>query len=207
MSDININKIDRNFPEPGRDNDSFGFRNNFSEISDNLSTAKTEIEDLQENVVRTDKNSDLNGQKITDVDLVKSTKQVYALGNISANEVVDFSNGSYQTITVAGDITLTLTGWPASERKASIMVALLSDSTARTVTWDVDGDGSLKRNLGETFDLTNSTYGDSTFSFTFTVGQFPNPFIVNSEDDPVIVEFWSVDGGDTVYANYIGQFT
>jgi len=187
MSDINTNKIDKNFPEPGRDNDSFGFRNNFSELSDNLDVAKTEIEDLQENVVRTDQDSDLNGQKIIDVDFVKSTEQVYSIGNISTHEVVDFNNGGYQTITVSEDITLTLTGWPESDRKASITISLLSDSTARTVTWDVEGAGILKRNSN-------------------TVNGFPNPFVIDSEENPVIVEFWTVDGGHTVYASYIGQF-
>jgi len=201
MSDINTNKIDRNFPEPGRDNDSFGFRNNFSEISDNLDITKTEIEDIQENVARTDQDSDFNGQKIIDVDLVNSTEQVYDIGNLTTDSNIDFSNGSYQTLRVTADITLTLSSWPISSRKASLTIALLSDNTERAVQWDVEGSGAIKRNVGVPIQLYDSTDGSNV-----TVGAFPNPFLVNSENDPLIVEFWTVDGGHTVYANYIGQF-
>lgn len=201
MSNINTNNIDRQFPEPGKDNDTIGFRNNFSEIANNLDIAGTEIKNLQENVVRTDQANDLNGQKIQDTDLVAVTEQVYDLANISEDSAIDFKNGSFQTVTVTADVTLTLSGWPTAERKASIQVQLTSDGSARTVTWDVEGDGVLKVNQGYEINLYDSTDGSNV-----TVGGWPAPFEIDSIEDPVLVEFYTVDGGDTVYAIYKGKF-
>lgn len=51
MSDINYGIINTGFPVAGQDNDSQGFRDNFTAISAGLSVAKTEITQLQTNAV------------------------------------------------------------------------------------------------------------------------------------------------------------
>jgi len=51
MSTIDTNGIDPNYPVPGVNNSSQGFRDNFSSIKVNLDTAATEITDLQNKVV------------------------------------------------------------------------------------------------------------------------------------------------------------
>ena len=50
-SAINTNGINVNYPVPGVNNNSQGFRDNFATIRTNLNTASTEITDLQNNVV------------------------------------------------------------------------------------------------------------------------------------------------------------
>lgn len=50
-SEINYGVIDANFPVPGEDNDSQGFRDNFSAISAALAVAKTELTQLQTNAI------------------------------------------------------------------------------------------------------------------------------------------------------------
>lgn len=50
-SEINYGVIDNNFPVPGEDNDSQGFRDNFSAISAALAVAKTELTQLQTNAI------------------------------------------------------------------------------------------------------------------------------------------------------------
>ena len=50
-SNINPNNIDGTFPIAGQDNDSQGFRDNFTNVKNNLTFAKSEIEDLQKNVL------------------------------------------------------------------------------------------------------------------------------------------------------------
>lgn len=45
-SSINPNNIDGNYPVAGQDNDSQGFRDNFTNIKNNLTYSKSEIEDL-----------------------------------------------------------------------------------------------------------------------------------------------------------------
>ena len=51
MSTINTNGINTNYPVPGENNSSEGFRTNFTSISNNLDTAGTEITELQQKVV------------------------------------------------------------------------------------------------------------------------------------------------------------
>jgi hypothetical protein len=51
MSAINTNGLDVNYPIPGQNNSSQGFRNNFASIKTNLDTAGSEISELQNKVV------------------------------------------------------------------------------------------------------------------------------------------------------------
>ena len=50
-SQINPNNIDGTYPVAGQDNDSQGFRDNFTNLRNNLTFAKAEIEDLQNKAV------------------------------------------------------------------------------------------------------------------------------------------------------------
>jgi hypothetical protein len=50
-SQISTTGIDTEFPVPGADNDSQGFRSNFSAISQGLQTAKSELTELQTNAI------------------------------------------------------------------------------------------------------------------------------------------------------------
>lgn len=49
-SNINPNNIDITYPIAGQDNDTQGFRDNFRNLKNNLSTARTEISALQDNL-------------------------------------------------------------------------------------------------------------------------------------------------------------
>ena len=51
MSNINTNGININYPVPGTNNSTQGFRDNFASIKNNLTSAKTEITDLQSKVL------------------------------------------------------------------------------------------------------------------------------------------------------------
>ena len=51
-SAINTNGINVNYPVPGVNNNSQGFRDNFRNIKNNLNTARLEINDLQANVAK-----------------------------------------------------------------------------------------------------------------------------------------------------------
>ena len=50
-SNINPNNIDTTYPVAGQDNDSQGFRDNFTNIKNNFTEAQTELNDLQTKVV------------------------------------------------------------------------------------------------------------------------------------------------------------
>jgi hypothetical protein len=198
-SNINTNQINKNYPVAGEDNDTQGFRDNFDQIVNNLDAAESEITDLQENTAKTNEDSEFFGNRIVNADLDKITKTTYDFGNVDTDQTVNFQNGHYQTIAVDDDITLTLDGWPGEERYAKLVVSLTGiDRIVQWATLKDDNPGTIKRNQGNSFLLSDST--------EIRVGDFPDPFVINSEEDPVVVEFWTIDGGDTVHANYLGKF-
>lgn len=198
-SNIQITTIDENFPVAGRDNDTQGFRDNFEIIKTNFAAAKAEIEDLQDNAARKDESNNFLGSKIIDAEIQASTETMYNAGSILTTANISFLNGHYHKYNInSGDssqCTLTLINWPNasnSNRHAKITVELLSTSGAKTITW-------------------------ASTSATGTVGQFkkssnwPTVFTVpNSESttvfNSIVAEFWTYDGGNTVYANYLGMF-
>ena len=82
-SAITYTGIDEEFPVPGQDNDSQGFRDNFSQIKTGLETAKTELTDLLTSVARTDTANDFNGNNIEDIfsEIEEAQKGIQSNGN------------------------------------------------------------------------------------------------------------------------------
>jgi len=184
-SNIDNTSIDAQFPVAGQDNDSQGFRNNFNTIKNNFTAAKNEIEELQTNTAKLNTTNNFLGNDVTGANLIGNTEKHYAGGTIVAPQNISFNNGNFQTFTIGNNVTLTFQDWPAEDRLSKIRIQLLDtlgDSTARTVTWATDN-GSIK-------------YGPD----------FPAPFVVNSNENPVVVDFWTYDGGTTVYDQYVGVF-
>lgn len=182
-SNINTLNIDAEYPKPGEDNSSQGFRDNFDSIKNNLDTAKSELEDLQENTARTDRTTDFNGSTIFNANFNFTTTSTNAVGNVDEDTLIFFSSGQYQTITIAEDVTLALVDWPDVEGLSSIRLAITTDGPEREATIATEGSGNLK--LPTNFD---------------------NPITIPNDTDPVILEFWTIDSGETVFGNYLGQF-
>jgi len=193
-SNIISTTIDETYPVAGVDNDTQGFRDNFNIIKNNFAAAKVEIDALQANAVLKASlsedgtvDNDMLGNTIVNAELLAVTDAFDAIGTVIAGMNVSFSNGHYQTMTLANeveDITFTLADWPATDRHASMRVELLSaGGLAKTVTWVVDGGGTIKYS-----------------------SNWPEEFLISNTTDPVVLEFWTYDAGDTVFANYIGQF-
>ena len=177
--------IDEEFPIAGQDNDSQGFRDNFSEIKTALSVAKTELSDLKTNGARLDGNNNFNGNVISNVSLLQAASTVYNTGNINSNSTIEWSDGSYQNVTVTADVVLSLGSWPTAATMGFLRMAFRSDGTSRSVTLDAE-------NAGTVFKSSNWPSGALT---------------VNSLTSPVFVDAWTSDGGATVFMEYRGQFT
>ena len=96
-SNIVSTTINENYPIAGQDNDSQGFRDNFSVIKTSLATANTEITAIQANASYLNATNDFNGNVIREADFVATTSTVYNIGNAVANINVNWSNGHYQT--------------------------------------------------------------------------------------------------------------
>ena len=140
-SNINPNNIDTTYPIAGQDNDSQGFRDNFTNIKTNFEFAETEIDDLQSKVLLksaltgTTLDNDLNGALLENPKLqgVRFTKVDTATttGNVS----VDFSAGNYHRIgTLTGNATLQFSNIPSAGNYAEWTVELTQGVTQYTLT-------------------------------------------------------------------------
>jgi len=202
MSEIVSATIDAEYPVAGVDNDTQGFRDNFSIIKTGLSTAKQEIDLLQDNTAKLDENNNFNGTQIADAELALVTEKYYNAGTKTTGDNISFLNGHYQRVAInlndnatPGNITFNLADWPDREGYAKITVeffgsgAELDESVLHQINLTVEGGGTLKKS--------------SNFPSTFQIDS-----VANRADggDPIIVEFWTTNQGNTVYANYLGVF-
>jgi cytoskeletal protein CcmA (bactofilin family) len=139
-SSINPNNIDGNFPVAGQPNNTQGFRDNFTNIKTNFSTAATEITDLENNGIF---KSALAG---TTLDNNMADNLIYAaairdfsavavqLTATSGSITVDYSAGHYQAISTTGSISLNFTNFPPSGSAGIIRLSIAITNTAYTLT-------------------------------------------------------------------------
>lgn len=131
MSQINTNGIDTNYPVPGQNNSSQGFRDNFAQIRNNLNTAANEITDLQTKVVLkqalTDSvlNNDMANTLISNASMRSFRHTTYNLGNaLSGTILVDASRADVQYGALAGNTTLQFGGWAPTNTEQTITLRL-----------------------------------------------------------------------------------
>jgi hypothetical protein len=67
---------------------------------------------------------------------------------------------------------------------ARLRMQITSDGSSRNITWAVAAGGALK-----------------------TGPDWPVTFTVASQTNPLIVDFWTINGGTTVFAQYHGQYS
>jgi hypothetical protein len=173
---INFAAINENFPVAGQDNDTQVFRDNFDTIKTNFSAAKTEIEDLQDNVARTDVDSDFNYNVATAITLQDAyfRKKDYGATIVVGTQEVSFKQAMYHIIKFGTNCAIELKEFPTTAvdvtglgQVGKATLELYGDGTARTITFTVTGSTVLKKSLG-----------------------FPGSLTVTSATNPVIIEVW-----------------
>ena len=141
-SSINPNNIDTTYPVAGQDNDSQGFRDNFTNIKTNFTYAETEIEDLQSKVVLksalsgTTLDNDFAGAVITAAKMTDMRLTDNKQGNASdtATVTLDFEDGGYQSFTTNGTSrTIAFSNEP-SAGFATMRVRVTISNTSDTLT-------------------------------------------------------------------------
>jgi hypothetical protein len=130
-SNINTGTINTNYPVPGVNNSSQGFRDNFAGIKTNLETASTEISDLQGKVLVKSAltgdtmNNDMAGGQISNVLTLGFRKTTYNLGSNLSNTVdIDCTKADVHWGTVTGDMSLTFSKWAPAETLGTVEVIL-----------------------------------------------------------------------------------
>jgi hypothetical protein len=121
MSNIYTDNINGNYPIAGQDNNSQGFRDNFTSIKNNLTIAKNEIAELQTKAVLTaalnngaSLGNDFNYTLVKDMQTQSFAERIVALGTLTGAVSIDFSAGHVQTLTTSGSVTLSFTNTPTT---------------------------------------------------------------------------------------------
>ena len=176
-SQINPNDIDGAYPVAGQDNDSQGFRDNFTNTATNFQYAADEITDLQNNAVLkaaltgTTLDNNMNGSLLYNFEASEVSGAVNPLGTTSGTVTLDWTNGSYQTLTTSGSVVLGFTNFPASGVSASIVLRITVTSTGYTLTLPGAvsiGTSNLQGYASNV--ITFSTTGTYIFEFTTVNG-------------------------------------
>jgi hypothetical protein len=186
------NNINSLYPTPGVDNDTQGFRDNFANIKNALTTAAGEIGYLQNSTAKLNTGTnDFNYRaSIYRGVLVGSGDTSYnnstALTSATVN-TINFLQGSHQKHQIDGTrVTLNVSNWPTENIKGSVIVELTNGNltTSSTVTFTNAG-GVLRKDTSiSTLPVTLTT---STTTFK-------------------VFELWSSDKGATVYLKDLGTY-
>ena len=187
ISSSNIASIDADYPRAGQDNDSQGFRDNFTKVQDELTNAHADLTALDTNAVKNnDAITNMQGNTINNVVITQGSQKFYSGGVLSSAGVrpVSFEIATYHSYTInSTGITLELADWPTSGKYAEILVELRGRNLADTITFDTANSGSIKVATG-----------------------FAHPATIDDNVHPYIYRFWTIDGGQTVYGEYLGEF-
>ena len=126
--------VDGLFPTAGQDNNSQGFRDNFSAILNNFTEAKSEIETLQTDKAGLDTSNDFADNVVSRAEFKDTSETVFAHGTTGGAITLNHENGHYQTITSNAAITLSFSNWPATATLGRIILDITYASTAHTIT-------------------------------------------------------------------------
>jgi hypothetical protein len=186
-SNINPNNIDTTYPIAGQDNDSQGFRDNFTNIKTNFGYAETELDDLQAKgifksaLTGTTLDNDMAGALVENMKTQAFRATRIALGSVTGTATIDYSAGQWYTVTTSGSISLAFSNIPAASNASWFNVRITVASTAHTVTLPatVGASGAAQSVAG--------IQGISSNIITF------------AEAGTYEFEFHTDDGGTTIY--------
>ena len=139
-SAINPNNINGAYPVAGQDNNSQGFRDNFTNTKTNFQYAADEISDLQSKVVLkaaltgTTLDNNMLGSIVSNGVVQNFGLTRVALNTVSGSVNINYAAGHYQTLTTSGSVVLAFSNLPPSGVAAVITVQITVSSATHQVT-------------------------------------------------------------------------
>lgn len=135
-SAINPNNIDTAYPVAGQDNNTQGFRDNFTNIKNNFVSAAAEITTLQNTsaVKGSSAVNDFAGGLIYDAKIQDLSASATNLGAVSGAVAVNYSVGHYQQMSTSASISLSFINFPVVGSYGFIRLEITVANTAHTVT-------------------------------------------------------------------------
>jgi hypothetical protein len=185
-----INNISASYPVAGQDNDTQGFRDNFSNIKNSTTILAKEISDIQTNGVFANQTTDFyqtgviaNGNFQAVGDVIAPGHWLQSSGG-SLN--LDYTEGNYQKWHLNTNTSFTVVNWPVPNIKARIEVEMKKDPTHV---------GNISVNFINP-SPTGHVYPDFGSSVTLPVSL--------TTSSSVIYEISSTDGGETQFVRFLG---
>lgn len=186
-SNINPNNIDGSYPVAGQDNNSQGFRDNFTNIKVNFQYAADEINDLQnKSLLKAALNgstldNNMNNNLIYAANIQDFSATALALSASSGTIDLNYAASHYQTITTSGSVTLSFSNFPTAGYFGVLRIMINVTNVAHTLTLPA----AVSRGLSGIQGISPGTSGVSnTITFAAT-GYYQ-------------FQFTSSDGGTTI---------
>ena len=178
--------IDTTFPVAGQDNNSQGFRDNFSNIQNALNLAGQDLVILGANSASLVSGNNFNSSAIYNAVTYDLRGKVQA-----GTSTVDLSAGDYFTFSITSDQTITITNWSIVTGGCSkVRLQLKSgDGASHQVTFAASSGATVKKDIGTSYPLVipaNSTH------YTFV-----DIWVANGEAQGAAVN---------VFVDYVGEF-
>jgi hypothetical protein len=191
-SAINPNNIDGAYPVAGQDNNSQGFRDNFTNTKTNFQFAADEITELQSKAILktaltgSSLNNNMGNAVISNAQLIGQTTNVVTLGNVTNSTAnIVFGSGSYQTATTQGNTSLGFAGWPSSGLYATVKLQVTTTAANANITVPA----SISANTNASYTSLRYIIGRSAASNVITI----------ANTGTYVFEFSSADGGSNVF--------
>jgi len=193
-SQINPNNINGAYPVAGQDNNSQGFRDNFTNTGTNFQYAAQEITDLQNKVIVSAQLSggntlavqnDMLNAPLSNALLSDMAFLTASLGTLSGTVNIDYTAGHYQTVTAGAPISFNFTNWPIAGQTGVVAVQITISNLAYTLT--------LPTAVGSGISIQAATgiqgYNTATNILTF------------AQTGTYILTFTTNDNGTTIFIN------
>jgi hypothetical protein len=180
---VNPFNINGNYPIAGQDNDSQGFRDNFTNIKNNFIFIKQEVEDMQSKVILksalsgSSLDNNFLGSQVKNIQTKNQSETVYDWGEVggaTATEIqLDLALGNIHKLNATGSIKINsvIKNWPAALQYAKVVLYINISSITNTLelpstlTTDTSGLPGL-RVVASSKLITFTDSGDYIFEFT-----------------------------------------
>lgn len=201
MSTINTNGLNVNYPVPGVNNNSQGFRNNFTNIKQNLDIAANELTDLQDSVVLKNPlgnaaiNNDMANVLIANASTLGFRATTYNLGgDLLGTITIDLGIADVHYGTLGGNVLLTFGNWAPT--------GTLSKVTLQLATSNIENNYSISF-PGEVI-ISSDNFGTTLLNNYETVSNTPTLTFPNGCTE-LILECYSTDCGNSIYITPVNR--
>ena len=176
-----ISAINENFPVAGQNNDSQGFRYNFSNIKAALSATNVDVSLLQINAMRQYQDNDFGGYAVKNANLVNPSVTIAPVSD--GTVYIDHTQANFWPVTLphSGINTITIANMPGQQKSGNLIVSITTSSLYTQVM----------------FTATTGT--------VISLGPQPQPFKLNNPT-PYLFEIWNDFTGNTPYV-YVKKLT